>query len=405
MRRFAPIKSIFHPNPFQALLGLSLAGSLFAGLRLGVLAWLIFMVTGSSFSVGLSFTVRALPAILLGPLGGAIADLFDRRYLVAIDRAILAGLSAITGALVATGKLQPWHLLVLAAASGSLFAFSEPSLFAMLNQSFSPKWANRSASLRAVTLDVGEAIGPLAVGFVIAYLGVEYVFWIMTAGFAAVSVLVLRVPHSFAHAKVHNIGSIWMQLRAGMVFVSRKPALIWVGIIALLNNLTGVGIFPLLPKFATENLESGVVAYGLLAGMLGTGLLVGALGASVLLGSFKRLSIPLVLGSIAWDGLLILFGFQSSLWLSAALLFCIGLAGSTWIAAATSIYQKSTSSALRPRVISVLLAAMQFAPVGWLIGGALGESIGIQMTLIVSAVVSSPVALLGWIASSEFRKT
>ena len=402
-----PIAELLRRREFNHLFMASITDSVAAGLRTGVLAWLLFTITGSSLAVGISFAVRAAPAIVLGPLGGAVADLFNRRLLVILDKLLLAALAAVTGVLYAADLLEPWHLLTLSAAAGGLFAFSGPALLAMLGDSAPHRLMAHANSLRTVAIDLGDTVGPMLAGFLIASAGAEYAFWVGAGGFVITAMLLLRLPRELGEAPVHRPGPIWRELRQGFSFVAHHPSLLWVTIIVLLNNLTGVAIFPLLPEFTATVLSkgssSGAWVYGLLLALLGAGLLVGSLLVAFT-GLPKRKALLLVATGGVWDGLMALFGFQDALWSSLAILFAMGVAGGVWVAVGLTLFQVSAPSTMRGRALSVFLAAMQFAPLGWLLGGAFAEWFGIRTTLIISALASTPIALLGLLLSSNFRR-
>src|SRR3972149_9598135 len=57
-------------------------------------AWLVLDLTGSGTALGLVSSLQFLPVLLFGPLGGGIADRFDKRrilYAPQISAALLGG--------------------------------------------------------------------------------------------------------------------------------------------------------------------------------------------------------------------------------------------------------------------------------------------------------------------------
>ncbi len=398
------LKVLLGSGNFRLLLGMNLTAEISAGMRLGALSWLLYDITGMSLSVGLSVAVRAFPSILLGPFGGIVADLVDRRWLVAMDRFILVILMIITGFLVFNGQLEQWHLLALSASAGALFAFSQPASFAMLGEAAPRRLMAQAGSLRSLALQIGEMSGPFAAGLAIGLLGAGLAFWIIAAGFAIAAILVLRLPKSLGQAAIHDVHSIWRQLSQGFTFVLRTKPLAWVAVIALLNNFTGVAVFPILPAFSEKVLNMGPIGYAIMSGTIGSGLITGSLIIS-LFGMHKHRGTILVLSGLVWDLLMALLGFQRSLLIILPMLFSMGVAGSVWGAASITLFQEKAPSKIRGRVLSVLLAAMQFFPIGWLLGGALADWLGIRTALVISAATSTPLAALIWVLVPSFRKS
>ncbi len=354
--------------------------------------------------VGLLLAVRAVPSILLGALGGAIADKYNRRYVLAIDKILTAFTSLAVAILITTGTLEWWHLFIIGVVSGVFYAFSEPAIFAMLGEFAPYKWLTQANSLRSLTLQLGEAIGPAAAGFIISGLGAQYVYWIVSAIYVLLVVFILRIPIGISRAVANSSKrSIWLQLREGLGFVIKNGALRWVAGIVLINNFTGVAIFPILPKFTVENLELGASAYGIMSGTIGAGLIVGSL-LVLKFGLPSSRSLTIVLTGAVWDSLMVVFGFQSSLFLSVGILFFMGVVGSIWFTAAATVFHEQAPKAIHASALSVFVVATQFFSLGWLFGGALAELTSIQITLIISALASTPVAIAAWLFSRAFRR-
>ena len=85
--------------------------------------WLMHGLTDSPLMVGLVTTSSLGPVLVFSVWGGVVADQVNRLRLVRATRALFSILSLLTGFLVATNVIQPWHLLAISVASGILLAF------------------------------------------------------------------------------------------------------------------------------------------------------------------------------------------------------------------------------------------------------------------------------------------
>ena len=96
-------------------------------IELTAVSWILYELTNSPLLLGLSGVFRALPVIVLGLFGGAIADRVPRRPLLVFTESTMLVGSLTIGVLAATGSLQFWHLYILNVVSGTLSAFSVPA--------------------------------------------------------------------------------------------------------------------------------------------------------------------------------------------------------------------------------------------------------------------------------------
>lgn len=69
--------------------------------------YVLFQLTGSTFWVGLATFAQFLPGVLLGPLGGSLADRFDRRRVLVMTQSLLAVSSLMLWVSWAGGSAAP----------------------------------------------------------------------------------------------------------------------------------------------------------------------------------------------------------------------------------------------------------------------------------------------------------
>ena len=75
--------------------------------------WLMTALTTSPLPVALMQTAASLPAVLLGLLGGATADIFDRRRLLLFWQTWMLVVVAVLSVLTFANLVSPWTLLSL----------------------------------------------------------------------------------------------------------------------------------------------------------------------------------------------------------------------------------------------------------------------------------------------------
>ena len=394
--------SVLSDGRFRAFFVGELARDLAATMRLAAQSWVVLTLTDSSLWVGLVVGVGGIPAVVLGLFGGVAADRISKRRILISSRAAFVLIALATGALLASGRVEPWHLAVLSAAAGTVIAFSGPATWAFVAELVDPRRLSNANGLVSLTYNIGEMAGPAIVGAVIARTNAETAFWLVAAGYAAAALLLLRVraPESPGG----TLGAPVMRaLREGLSYARQTQPLPWLIVLIAGNNLLGVAVFPLIPTYARDVLDAGPAGFGLFSGVAGAGFLVGSVAIS-LFGNYRRKGLVIVLAGLVWDGGMVGFGFSRLFPLSLTLLFLMAVAGSYWVNAAVTAFQSTTTPALRGRVMGLYTISMQMFPLGWLYGGALAVAVGNEWTLIISALGGTPIAIAAYALSPGLRR-
>lgn len=157
-------------------------------------AYQVYILTRSSFAVGLVGLYALLPLIAGGLYGGALVDAFDRRK-VALVTAL--GLWICSGILVlqAALELESVTLLYLVVAlQSALFAVNNPARQAILPRLLSKESLPAANALTMASFNLGFTVGPLLAGVIIGWQGVETAYVIDAITFSAAVYAVLRLP-------------------------------------------------------------------------------------------------------------------------------------------------------------------------------------------------------------------
>ncbi|WP_253721163.1 MFS transporter [Brevibacillus brevis] len=157
---------------------------------------LLLEITGTAIAVGITLALRTLPHLIFGPLGGLMADRFDRKkVMVACD--LVRGFVALSFLFVSE-KSDLWMVY---AGTFSLVAFS--SLYNPARMSLLPKIVDPEELATANALDqsiygIVMAIGSLIGGIFIALWGSDLAFLFNALSFFASALFLarLKVPAS-----------------------------------------------------------------------------------------------------------------------------------------------------------------------------------------------------------------
>jgi MFS family permease len=349
-------------------------------------SWLVFRLTGSSTLLGVSAFAAQIPVFLLAPIGGTVADRFDRHRIIVITQTAAMVLSLILAVLTLTGVVRVWHVFALGACLGVVNAFDIPA-----RQVFVVDLVGREDLVNAIALNSSlvngaRVIGPSIAGLTVAAVGEGWCFLLNSLSYVAVlwSLLMMRVPKASPPSERRSARRDMIE---GFRFVIRtapvRALLLLLGIV----SFAGMPYAVLMPIFAESILHGGARGLGILMGASGLGALAGTLTLATRSG-VRGLGRWVVSGAAAFGGALVLFSLSRTFWLSALLLVPAGAAMMVQMASSNTLIQAMVPDALRGRVMAVYsMMFMGMAPFGSLFAGALAARIGAPKTIAIGGLV------------------
>jgi nitrate/nitrite transporter NarK len=189
----ATLRSLQHHN-YRLWAGADLVSITGTWMQVLGVNWLILSATGSATSVGLSLVLQALPTLLLGLWGGALADRLPTRPVVLVTQvahAILAALLALV-AMSDTTSMTTVYGLVL--AGGVVSAIGGPALGKFGAEIVPPKDLPNALALGSVINSGGRILGMSLAGMLIPLAGTGGLFLLNAVSFFSViaSILAMR---------------------------------------------------------------------------------------------------------------------------------------------------------------------------------------------------------------------
>ncbi len=373
--------------------------------RTAAQSWVMYALTDSNLWVGLVSGMRSIPILILPIFAGAVVDRFDKRKLLAFVRVALAIVSIVQAILIALNIIEPWHMLALALAAGTVVSFAMPAFWAYLADLIPERSLSRATALVMMGQNAGEMAGPVIVGWIIASAGADLAYAIIAAVYLLGAIFILNAPKGrFATPDSEDKPAYYESLKQGIAYARKSPVLPWLFVMNASVNIFGVAVFPLMPEYATKILDVGPVGFGIMSAALGIGLAIGSVIIAIF-GLPRRVIWIIIVSSFIWDFAMIGFGFSRFYPLTLALLFFMGIAGMFWVNAITHLFQREAKGEMRGRVMSLYAMGMGLFPLGWTFGGTLSALIGNELTLIVSAIGGTPLVLLAMLLAPGLRRS
>src|SRR5688572_13697622 len=134
-------------------------------------SWLVLELTKSATWVGLVAALGTIPTILFTPLGGVLADRWDRRRALVGMQLLQLGCAATLGLLVQTGQIQAWHIGALAFLAGTALAFNGPSFSATIKDLTGPARLGSGVALIGAQFHLSRALGPFLAALLLYRIG------------------------------------------------------------------------------------------------------------------------------------------------------------------------------------------------------------------------------------------
>ncbi len=369
-----------------------LAGSLL--LTLGssaqtlAIGWELYNRTDDPLALGLIGLVQAVPMLLFTLPAGYLADVFDRRKLIALS---LLGTSLTSLGLAwfshAQGSIPLMYALLF--LDSAALRLGWPARSALLPLLVPREAFENAVKWRSSLGQISRVVGPAIGGFIIAWsLPGAYLFSALTTlGFLAM-LPGIAVPPRVAEPR----GRMFAQIGEGLAFVWRRPLLLGTISLDLFAVLLGGAVY-LLPVYARDLIDLGGTglspeqALGWLRAAPAAGALVMAV-VLVYLPPMRHAGRTLLLAVAGFGLATVVFGLSTSLPLSLAMLFLTGVFDNISVVVRHTLVQLATPDAKRGRVSAVNsifisssnelggfesgLVAAWFTPVISVVSGGLG---------------------------------
>jgi MFS family permease len=353
------------------------------------LGWLVYDLTHAAAWLGtVSFCGNA-PTLVLGLVGGAIADRASRRLIMTASLLVLAAGSTALALLTWLGHLTVWHVIAVAMVSGTAMALYTPAMHTVVPSLVEPELLLNAISLNSVQFNIARAVGPAIAGLLYAPIGPAGCFAINAFGFVGMAFVVtgLRIPARPAEAPPPMLRA----LREGLGYVRRHPVIGPAIYLAAVMSLFGFPYIILLPAVA-HGLGLDARGLGWLMASVGGGAVVGGLAISWVGASSPRTSVR---GAIAFGLVLSAFAVVGTMRATMLLLFGLGALQTTTIASMTTAIQHAVHDGMRGRVMSmVTVIFFGFSTAGGLVAGIIGDRVTVPLALASGGVVTAAVAVV-----------
>lgn len=357
--------------------------------------WLVLKLTNSGTQLGLVSAMQFLPILLFAPLGGIIADRFDKRKVLFLTQSVSGLLALLLGIIVLTGSVQIWMVYIFAGCLGLVNSLDNPVRQSFVSEMVGKDKVANAVSLFGTEVSLARAVGPAIAGVVIATVGLGLCFIINSISFVAVIIVLamMRSSELYRNQLPPDIKLKKAKFTDGFKYVLSSPilfdTLLMMAIIGTFTYEFSVS----LPLLAQKTFQGNAASYAILVSATGIGSIFGGL-----LGANKQKTNQERLIAIAFlFGLSFLFvAFMPNLFWAAIVLFFVGIFSVNFISWGNSTIQMESSSEMRGQVLALwAMAFLGSTLIGGPIIGFIGEHAGPRWGIAtggIAAIIAAGIA-------------
>lgn len=362
---------------------ISIAGS---QMQTWSLFWHIRTLTDQPIALGGVGLARILPIIVFSLIGGAMADVVNRRQVLFITQTTMA-LSALALAwLTFSGQIGLWHIYLLTAIQAVAIAFDTPARQSLVPNLVPARDLPNAFSMTSIAFQTGAIIGPAMSGLVIAYGGQGYTYLINALSYLGVLVALLLMgsvgqESAPGHRPEVSLGAI----REGVQFILTHPIILATMLIDFCATFFS-SANTLMPIFARDVLNVGALEYGWLSAAQSIGAVAAALFISQL-NEIRRQGPVFLTSVVAFGAATILFGLARTFPYAFLALIVIGAADSVSTIIRNTIRQLQTPDYIRGRMTSINQIFFMGGPqLGEVEAGAVAQLFGAPFAVVSGGI-------------------
>lgn len=353
----------------------------------------VLRIGGSPLDLATVVSARLVPTVLLLLVGGALVDRLSRRLVMLVSDAVSGLTVSVLAVLVALDRVTLWQLILLAAVFGVSSAFFMPASTAITRDILPPELLVSGSSLTSLSTSLAQYLaGPLAGGFMVAFLGTGWAFAIDGISFL-VSGCCLVAMRNVSRTEASE-SAVLAGIAEGLRYCRSQPWLWWsflgVGVANIVSFVPVVTVFQ--PLLAQEVFDGGAVLLGVMYAASGAG---GALASLYVKrrGAPRRRVFSIWMSWAAAGVAAVFLGLSPWAWLAAvcmgAMWFSVTYGNVLWF----PLMQEEVPPALLGRVSSVdWLLSLALSPVGAVVGGVAVGVTGIRPAVVLGGVLAAATA-------------
>ncbi len=399
---FADRWALMTDGRFQRVWFMGLVTEAIRWLEMVATAIFVFQLTGSAFDVAIVMFCRQIPMVLFGALYGALAERMDRRIILLISMGALTIGTGILGTLALFDAIRVWHVAFGGFLGGMVFATDFPVRRVVLGEIAGLPRVGVAMGLDLVTRSATRMLGPAAGGILLASTGLPGTYLLATALYAISFFGLLSLRYE-AEVQTRPVGNIFANIVDGFRYIRRHRLVLATLVVTAINNMLIFCYITMVTPIAQGKMGLSESLTGILTACEGAGAFIGALVIATL-GQQAQYARIYFFGSLVSACAAVGFSFSDSFFTGAAALLVAGFGVGCFASMQSTLIVLKTDPAMRSRVMGVVSVAIGAGPLGTLQIGAIGQWLGPQNAILLSATIGATVLIGAGLIWPELRR-
>lgn len=332
---------------------------------------------GSALITALLSVCSYAPYVIMSIFAGALSDKWNKKKIMLICDSIAALCSVAVLILLATGRMEVWHLYVLNAFNGLMNTIQQPAADVTISLLTPKQHYQKVSGMRSFSNSLVNIMTPVVATAVMTLTNIKVVIAIdlFTFAVAFVSLLIfIKIPQlENVEAKKE---SILRTAKSGLSYLKQNR-----GILDLILFLAGINFTASVynaafPAMVLSRAGGGEVALGIVNSVIGIAMLVGSIVATILPSPKSRVRVicNTLLISMSTENFFLAFGKSVPIWCIGAVLgwIVIPIMGSNM----DVVFRNHIPIDMQGRVYSARNTLQFFTiPIGYFMGGILVDKV------------------------------
>ncbi|PKM82324.1 MAG: MFS transporter [Firmicutes bacterium HGW-Firmicutes-14] len=230
--------------------------------------WLVYSLTKSALLLGFLGVAQFGPVLLFSLFAGVIIDRCSKKRMIIFTQTALMIQAFTLMALVWSGHVRYWHVLVLAALLGLMNSIDMPARQSFIINLVGRNDLTNAIALNSAVFNAARIAGPALSAILLVRFGVGFCFFINGLSFIPVIFGLFMIKYQSSGTTAQQ-GRIINDILDGLKYIKSKPV-----ILSAILALVAVGTFAMnmdviIPVFSDRILHRGAQGYGFLLSAIG----------------------------------------------------------------------------------------------------------------------------------------
>jgi MFS family permease len=374
-----------------------------------VVAYQLFQITKSSFSIGIVGLSEFIPVFSFGLYAGHVVDRSDRRTLL-LKGILSYSLCAVALVIITLPSVEKnfssstlailFYTIIF--FTGIIRAFAGPASNAIISQLVPRNILPFAANISSTSWLAASILGHASAGFFIAGFGVNKTFiviliYVLIAALTLSKIKKKPIMHTNLNAKT------WESVKEGLSYVFHHKIMLAAISLDLFAVLFG-GAVALIPEFADRILGVGPIGFGWLNAAIDIGSIL-MITTLTLFPLRKRQGFVLLIAVAIFGLCIVCFGLSKVYWLSFFALLIAGMADGISVVIRGTVLQLTTPDEMRGRVSSVNSMFINSSnELGQFESGFTAKLMGPVRAVVFGGCMTLVVVIASWVKAPGLKK-